>query len=394
MPPLREGASWGKHRALCAQAVFHLSTSPERTAVLLLCLVAILTPLAAGLAVSEGIRSQYADVVREGADLYIAGDAYGSNAPISVSTVDRIAALQGITRVVPRVIGRTYAAGKFFAILGTDVRTLPASIRVGEGNAPSARGDVMIGRRAARHLNIHVGARFSLARKPDVVFRVAGLFAAPFTAWEADLIVMGLEDAADLFGMPDKATDLQVWTRPGYEKIIDAIIRLSEEEHGPPLRVQTKELVGRYTQRGFSVKAGVFAGFCAVVLALGIPCIGVISGFGLSERHRETGVMKALGWQTREVLEMVAVEHLALALLSVPLVLIAAAVWVHLLGARGLAVFFIPGIETLVSFPIPWRLFPVPALPIAMLALVLTMVGSLYSTWRAAVVPPAEAMKT
>lgn len=361
---------------------------------MLVCLVAVLTPFATGLAVSEGVRDQYADMVGQGPDVLVTGDAYGSNAPLPLTIAHRIAAIQGVTRVVPRVIGRTYAKGKFLAVLGMDPLALPASIRLIAGRSPNVAGDVMIGRRAAEYLKIDVGTRFSLKRKPEATFHVVGVFSSPFTIWEADLIVMSFADAEDLFEMPGMATDLSVWTRPGYEKIIDGIIRLSEQEQGPPLRVQTKDLIGRYTQRGFNVKAGVFAGFYAIVLALGIPSIGIISGFGLSERRRETGVMKALGWQTREVLEVVAVEHLILALASVPLVLLAAALWVHLLNARGLAGFFVPNVEIMVPFPIPGKLFPVPAMPVGMLALILTMVGGLYSTWRTAVVPPGEAMKT
>jgi len=390
----RASASFAAHRALCVEAVYQLLKSPARSAVVLVFLVTLLTPFAAGLAVSEGVRDQYAAAVREGPDVYITGDTYGSNAPLPVSTADRIAALHGVTRVVPRVIGRTYTQGTFLAILGIDPTALPASIRLVEGHEPTAGGDVMIGRRAAKYLRIRVGSQFSLSRKSDLTFRVVGLFESPLTAWEADLMVMSFGDAADLFGTPDKATDLMVWTRPGYERIIDAIVRLPQEEPGPLLRVQTKDLVGRYTQRGFNVRAGIFAGFYAIVLGLGIPCIGVISGLGVSERRRETGVMKALGWQTREVLEMVAIEHLIVGLVSVPLILVAATAWVDLLGARGLKVFFVPNSEIMAPFPIPWRLFPVPALPVGMLALVLTMVGGLYSTWRAAVVPPAEAMKT
>ena len=209
-------------------------------------------------------------------------------------------------------------------------------------------------------------------------------------------MVMSLEDAADLFAMQGKATDLLIYTRPGYEKIVDLIIRASDKEQRadePPLRVQTRELISRYSLRGFNIKAGVFAGFYCLVLGLGIPCIGLISGFGLAERRREIGVLKAFGWQTRDVLEMVALENLVLGLLSVPLIVIVSGVWIHLFNGAGIARYFLADLGILAPFPVPSKIFPLPLALGLILALVLTMVGSIYSTWKAAIVPPAEAMK-
>jgi len=142
------------------------------------------------------------------------------------------------------------------------------------------------------------------------------------------------------------------------------------------------------------MKAGVFSGLYCLVLALGIPSIGVISGFGLSERRREIGVMKALGWQTQEILEMVAMENLALSIISVPFIIMAAVVWIYLFNGVVIAKFFIASLDIMIPFQVPSMIFPIPAILGLMMAMVLTMVGSIYSTWKTAIIPPSEAMKT
>ena len=43
------------------------------------------------------------------------------------------------------------------------------------------------------------------------------------------------------------------------------------------------------------LKEGIFSALYIVAFALGIPAILVTSGFGLSERKREIGIMKATG---------------------------------------------------------------------------------------------------
>lgn len=386
----------GKHTALAGQAAKYLLRNPVRSGVVVLAVVATLSPLVTALALCEGVKHQYSSAVNEGADIYVARDYYGSNAPIELTMVHRLRAIQGVTAVTPRVIGRTYVRGKFMAILGIGSQFVPPAIELVQGRKPVARGEVIIGRTAGEYLGLQLGSRFSLKRNPELVFEVVGLFRSPFTIWNADLLLMGFDDATALFGIEGKATDLLVFTRPGYQQIVDIIIRVSEEDRQlaqPPLRAQTKQIISRYSQRGFNLKSGVFAGFYSLVLALGIPSVGVISGFGLSARRKEIGVIKALGWQTQEVLEMVALENLMLSLISVPFIVLVAWCWIHVLNGIGITRFFIAELDIIIPFQVPSKLFPIPAVLGALLAVVLTMVGSIYSTWRTAISPPSEVMK-
>jgi ABC-type lipoprotein release transport system permease subunit len=281
------------------------------------------------------------------------------------------------------------------AVLGISPSSIPSSIQLIQGREPKVKGEVILGQRASEFLNLRAGSRFSIDRNPGQILQVIGLFRSTFTIWDADLLIMNFEDASDLFGIRDEATDFLIYTRPGYGQIVDKVIQMPEEteETGAPLRVQTRDLIDRYSQRGFNMKAGVFAAFYSIVFALAIPAIGIISGFGQMERRREIGVMKALGWQTQEVLEMVALENVILSLLSIPVILLVATVWISLFDGTGIAQFFIAGINIMMPFAIPSRIFPIPFLLSTMMALILTMVGNIYSTWRTAVVPPSEAMK-
>ena len=385
-----------KHRALLLNAFKCLLRNPARSAIVILSLIALLTPFVTGIAICEGIKCQYKSALEQGGDVYVARDNYGSNAPIELDMIEQIQGIQGVTHVVPRVIGRTYVKGKFLAVLGAAPQYFPSSIKIIQGTAPKAKGEVLLGRKAAEFAGLEVGTRFSMKRKPAQVFKIVGLFASPCNIWNTDLVLMDFGDASDLFGLDGKATDLSVMTRPGYEEIVDIIVRLSEEEEQsgqPALRVQTRELIDRYSQRGFDIKAGFYTGFYCLVFALGIPSIGVISGFGLSERRREIGVMKSLGWQTQEVLEMVALENLLLSLLSVPFIVLVTAGWIYLLNGAGISKFFIASLDVMIPFSVPSRIFPIPVFLGTLLAIIMTMVGSIYSTWRTSIVPPSEAMK-
>ena len=392
----RENRSvFNKHLALFLSAVKYLLRNPVRSSIIIICLIALLAPFVTAIAICEGIKFQYARILKDGGDVYVTRDNYGSNAPIGLEMIDRFKEIPGVTKVVPRVIGRTYVQEKLMIILGIPSASIPSSIRIIQGTAPAAKGEVIIGQRAADYLKLTIGSRFSIRRNPVQVFKIVGIFHSSFNIWNADLLLMNFTDAAELFGISNKATDLLIYTRPGYEKIVDIIIRISEQEsEQPPLRVQTRKLIHRYSQRGFNIQAGVFAAFYSIVFALAIPCLGVISGFGMSERKREIGVMKALGWQTPEILEMVALENLVLSLISVPLIPVVAAGWIYLFNGAGIVRYFMPAYDILISFSIPSRIFPIPFVVGIMMAIILTMVASIYPTWRTAIIPPFEAMKT
>ena len=54
---------------------------------------------------------------------------------------------------------------------------------------------------------------------------------------------------------------------------------------------------------------------------------------------------------------------------------------------------FIAGVESAPRFSVPFRLLPIPALLAFVIALAITMSGSIWSSWRAAIVSPDEAMR-
>ncbi len=235
---------FSKHIAIFLAAIKCLLRNPVRSVIVLLCLVAILSPFVTAIAICEGIKAEYVSILKEGGDIYVARDNYGINAPIELEMIDQFRRLQGVTKVVPRVIGRTYVKGKLLVILGIPTACIPSFIRITDGKTPGGRGEVILGGGAAGYLNLDLGNRFSIERKPDQVFKIVGLFYSPINIWNADLLVMDIEDASDLFGIRGKATDLIIYTRPGYEQIVDIIIQMSQNEEEvdqPLLRFETSE---------------------------------------------------------------------------------------------------------------------------------------------------------
>ena len=387
-----------KHLNLLFTAIGNIIRNKVRSIVLILCLIAVLFPFVTALSISEGIKFQSLISVEEGADIYVTMDYFGSNAPISLDYLERFKKMDGVTKVFPRIVGRTYFVNRLATIVGILPENIPSSIHLAQGSVFREKGEVIIGKGLAREFYLQLGVRFSLSINSSKLLRVAGIFDSDATIWSANLILMSFEDASEFFQMKGMATDILIYTRPGYAPLLAKEIQQSvdtsyPDSSGPPLRVQDKSLVKRYFQRGFNYKAGVFTALYTVAFALAIPALLIVSGFGQTERRKEIGVIKATGWQTQEVMEMVTLENLVISLTSAPLAILLAMAWLKWFNGAFIAQFFIAEIGLMAPFPVPSRFLPLPCLFAFLFAIVLTMVGSLYSTWKTATVPPVEAMR-
>jgi ABC-type lipoprotein release transport system permease subunit len=387
-----------KHLNLLFTAVGNIIRNKVRSIVLILCLIAVLFPFISAISISEGIKFQSSISVEEGADIYVTSDHYGSNAPISLRYLQRFQEMEGVTKVFPRIVGRTYFVNRLATIVGILPENIPKSIHLAQGGMFHERGEVVIGKGLAKEFRLELGIRFSLSVNPSKLFRVSGIFDSSATIWSANLILMSFEDASEFFRMEGKATDILIYARPGYAPFLAKEIQekmgvSNPDQLEPPLRVQDKPLVRRYFQRGFNYKAGVFTALYIVAFALAIPALLIVSGFGQTERRKEIGVIKATGWQTQEVMEMVALENLIISLTSAPLAILFAMVWLKWFNGAFIAQFFIAEIGLMAPFSVPSRFLLLPCFLAFLFAIVLTMIGSLYSTWRTATVPPVEAMR-
>ena len=370
-----------------------------RSFVVVLCLVAILFPFISAVSVLEGVKAQSRLSVDEGADIYVTTDMFGRNGMIPFGMGDEIEKIDGVVKAAPRVISRIYIKGKLAVLLGIPTDEVPPSVSFIKGSMPR-EGEIVIGMAMADYLDAGTGDDLSIGVKifaiidhvsymQNKVFRISGIFDSASGIWTSDLIMMDIEEAISLYEMEDMVTDIAVYVKPGYEvSVVENIQKAS-----PFFRIQTKNIARNYVEKGFNIKGGIFAVLYTIAFALAIPVILVLSGLGPSGRRKEIGILKATGWQTIEVMEMVFIENIILALIAASASILISFLWIKLFNAPLIAQIFISGTGSIAPFPVPARFMPLPFMLSFFFAIILTMVGSIYSTWKAAVVPPVEAMR-
>jgi ABC-type lipoprotein release transport system permease subunit len=377
---------------------------PLRGLVTVLSLVAVLLPFLAGMGLSRGLELEAEPSVRAGADLYVTARQFGRNVPIPLSVVKDIEKIPGVREVVPRIVGGIVLGkdDENAVLVGMPQKRFPISARFVDGQLSegSRLNELVVGTELARRLRLKVGSvlpPFYHNIEGERLSKVVGIFRPETGVWQANLIFTSFETAAHLFNQQGTATDLLVWCRAGYEgQVATAVtaLRLSSAG-GSRLRahVTAREDVAALLRGGVTHRQGIFTLHFLLMFVVGILVILVTSGLGLAERRREIGILKATGWQTDEVLLRSAVENVLLALTAVSLSVVLAFVWLKGLNGYGIASVFLTGVDAAPGFRVPFRLTPVPVLLAFLIGLIVVLSGTLYSSWRAATVPPGEAMR-
>ncbi len=375
-----------------------------RSVVCVAAVVVVLFPYLVGLAISKGIEAQAEDAARFGADLYVGGSQFGRPVPLPLDAVAKIRGLEGVTAVVPRIVGEL-PLGKDnvpAVLVGLPPEQFAGWGETVEGELPRGEHELVVGTALARRLALKPGDTLpplTYTSKPARLVRIVGVFRPDAPLWQANLVLTTFDTAAYLFDQPSLATDLLVWCRTGYERSVTRTVLRDLRFPGATgqgtieTRVTGRDKLRALLPRGLLHREGIFNLHFVLAFVVGILVLLVTSGLGLSERVREIGILKATGWQTDEVLLRAAVESFCLSLAGACVALLLAWAWLRLLNGYGIAAFFLAGSDAAPAFRVPFELAPVPALLAFVLSFVIVSTGTLYSAWRAARTPPREAMR-
>ncbi len=324
----------------------------------------------------------------------------GRPALIDGATADAMAAIPAVRSARPRVWGYFFipALSGNLTVVGVDttrpdaLRDLARTVHAGRSLRPGTAGEMVMGEALADMLGLRAGDELMLpSTGPERFLRLVGTFRSESALRTADVLVTSEADARGLLSVPEgQATDVAVeLTNPDEAKIVaDKIAELV-----PGARVIDEELLDRTYDLTFSARAGLLAAALLPALAaLLLLAWDRLSGLGELER-REIGVLKSIGWETRDVLTARVWESLIVSAAGAIPGLVLAYVWVFPLHAPGLA-----GVLFGWSAIYP-PIVLVPAVSAEqLLALVAIVVVpfvsvSLVPAWRAAMLDPDQAMR-
>jgi lipoprotein-releasing system permease protein len=353
----------------------------------------VVAVLASILFLTHSFKREAQTVLEGSPELIVQRVSGGRHDLIPLDYMRRIQGIPGTGDVVPRYWGYYYDAltGGNYTILGADKET--AGLKLIEGRLPSATGECAVGSGVSAVRFAGVGGDLVLtdSQGTGTMFQVVGVFTSASDMLTHDLILLGNDDVRNLFGMPsDRATDLvvTVYNASEVSNIAQKVKRLF-----PDTRPITKSEIIRTYDTVFNWRSGmVLTMFFGALIAFCILAWDKATGLSADEKQ-EIGILKAVGWETSDILELKFWEGIVISLTAFLTGLIAAYVHVYFFGAFLLA----PALKGWsVLFP-QFRLLPSIDLYQVVVLLFLTVVPYVASTivpaWKSAITDPDVVMR-
>lgn len=294
-----------KQRYLIDFTLASLARRPGKNLGLLLVYTLIVFMLASVMLFTHALRSEAIAVLKNSPEIILQRMVAGRHDLIPADYLAKIGQIRGVLERKGRLWGYFYdpAVKANYTLLVPD-------------EAQPAAGEIRIGAAIAATRGLGLGDFISLrsADNRPFSFKVVGILDAGSQLVNADLMLLSDQSFRDLFSIPQGAyTDLVLRVRNPRElrKIAEKLL-LKLPDTRPILRDE----VLRTYEAIFSWRQGiVFVLMAGALLAFVIFAWDKASGLSGEER-KEIGVLKAIGWETADVIRMKFWEGVAISLVA------------------------------------------------------------------------------
>ncbi|MDX9713840.1 MAG: FtsX-like permease family protein [Dissulfurispiraceae bacterium] len=298
--------SWlNKQRNILDFTLSSLFRNKTKNSALVLVYAFVIFMLASVMLFGHAIRNEASIALQDAPEIVVQKLVAGRHDLIPMSYVEQIKKIRGTHSVKARIWGYYYDP----VTEANYTLMVPDDLSAGQGN-------VIVGNGLSRERAAYKGDRISFISfdgKP-VSLRIADILPYESELVSADLILVSIADFKRLFGMNDGyATDIVVGVRNKKEintiaaKIVDTL---------PDTRPVTRDDILRTYDSLFNWRSGmVLAVLFGALAAFIIFAWDRASGLSAEER-KEIGVLKAIGWETSDILLIKFWEGLTVSLAS------------------------------------------------------------------------------
>jgi lipoprotein-releasing system permease protein len=343
--------------------------------------------LASVMLLASALRQDAAQWLTDAPDVVAQGLQMGRHSLSHADDVAKLRQLRGVQQVEGRLWGYLYdtSTGANYTL------QVPSATQAAQWLP--AQGEALLGEGVARLRGVVAGQRvFLVAPSGEFLnLQVKSVLPASTAAVSADLVLLSEADFRRFFGLdPQLYTDIALRVRNPQEvaKVAEKV-GLALRQH----RIVTRADLQRTYEALFSWREGLLlAMLAAAVLAFGILAFDKASGLSAQER-REIGILKAVGWDTSDIIHMKLWEASLIAGTAFGAGCLAAYVHVFALGAPLLSP-VLKGWSVLFPRAMPPVAFDgLQLATLALLAVLPYLVAIVVPIWRTASADPDAVMR-
>lgn len=318
---------------------------------------------------------------------------------------DVLSTISGIKAYFPRVWGYINFTdkdnnSKAFVVMGLDPKYINSQLlfdMVLEKGRTLREVDTeqgVIGKALAKSLNCKLGDKIEIdipGMDEQYTVEIIGVFNSSVQIYTADLLLVHPDKAKKILGFysGDESSDILVYLKN--PNMADDICKeiVSQVEGAKPL---TKPVMLNLTEQSFGQRSGIFHLLWIIllinVIIVAWSLMGQIS-FGLK---KEIGILKAIGWDTGDIMLLKTIETLFISIFSIISGIIIGILYI-LGDAPGLKQFIIGWADIYPDYPIPLYIDASSIFLIVLLGVFPLLVGTIIPIWRIGIIDPDEAIR-
>lgn len=329
----------------------------------------------------------------------------------------RLAALPGVTGAAPYVQAQSMLSNGSLVsgavvegidpVLENGVNRLDHDMKAGSLAALKTPWSIVLGSSLARDLGVGVGDKITLISPQGGVtplgvtprlrqFTVVGLFSVGIYAYDSGLAYINLGDAQRLYGMGKGVTGLRLKIKDPFAA--PQFASTLQKQIGPAFYVQD----WTQTHENFfkALKMEKLVMFVILSLIVAVAAFNIVATLVMVVTDKETdiAILRTIGVSPRSITTIFMIQGAVIGLFGTLLGVIGG-----VLLALNIPT-LVPAIEQLfhVQFlspevysisQLPSRLEPMDVVHVAIAALVMSWVATIYPSWRASRIDPAEALR-
>ncbi len=354
--------------------------------------------LASTFFLSNAMKSEYNTLIDTYPDIVLQNQKAGVAAPIESSIADKLLLLDGVKNSEARLYGSYYfnRADSELTIIGVNMFTPSCSSFINDLMQKHSlnRGEILVSPNVKNLFNNYYYKEYFNFIKSDGSLKkmqIDGVFKNSKKFFNKNTLVMLKSDARDIFDYKKyEARDIAIDVANRDEVVS---IALKIKRLYPHMNVITKEDLRVEYEKLYNFKSGFFLTiFIISFFTFFIIIYDKLSGLN-SEKRREIGILKAIGWRVGDVLNAKLYEGAILSLSGYLTGIILAFVYVYLLNAPLLKNIFLYSNNLLKDYTIHLSVEYETLALLFFLSVPIYIVATIIPSWKIATLDADEVMR-